>query len=149
VKALPEHIPEIAAHMRDADRREVWAYRRHTPEQSLRFSLSRSLVAWTGIIDGNPAAMWGVGGSSLLSFTGTPWLLATDALLDVRRPFLLHSRAFVRNMLHLFTRLENHVHAENTQAIRWLRWCGFTIDDVPEEFNGEDFFLFWRDEHEG
>jgi hypothetical protein len=145
VKALPEHIPAIAAHMRDADRREVWAYRRHTPEQSLRFSLSRSLVAWTGIIDGSPAVMWGVGGVSLLSLAGSPWLLGTDAVRDVTGPFLRHSRLYVRKMQDAYPRLENHVHAANTLSIRWLRWCGFTIDDAPEESNGEDFFLFWRE----
>ncbi|MDR1490602.1 MAG: hypothetical protein LBS65_09025 [Desulfovibrio sp.] len=58
-KARPEHIPAIAAHMRDADRREVWASHRHSPAQALEHSLSRSDLAWTGFIDEVPALMWG------------------------------------------------------------------------------------------
>ncbi|MDR1947619.1 MAG: hypothetical protein LBQ51_10720 [Desulfovibrio sp.] len=143
-RAVPEHIPAIAANMREADRREVWAWRRETPEAALRFSLSRSLAAWTGVIDERPALMWGAGAASLLSSVGNPWLLGTDAILSVQRPFLLHSGAFVAHMQAMFPRLENHVHAGNVLSIRWLKWCGFTIDDAPEEFNGEDFFMFWR-----
>jgi hypothetical protein len=146
-KALPEHIPAIAANMREADRREVWAYSRHTPEVALRVSLSRSRAAWTGIIDGRPELMWGVAAPSLLSSVGNPWLLSSDAYRKVSRDFLLHSRKFVRHMLTLFDRLENYVHAENELAIRWLRWCGFGFNWEPVQFNGEDFYRFWRFAH--
>ncbi|MDR1658949.1 MAG: hypothetical protein LBR94_01235 [Desulfovibrio sp.] len=145
-QARPEHIPDIAANMREADRREVWAYRRHTPEQALRLSLSRSLAAWTGIVEERPALMWGVGAASLLSFTGNPWLLGTDAVHDIRRPFLLHSRAFVRLMRDMFPRLENFVHAENRLSIHWLKWLGFTLEEIPEVINGEDFYLFRKED---
>jgi hypothetical protein len=47
-------------------------------------------------------------------------------------------------MQSLFPRLENHVHADNVLSVRWLQWCGFSIDDTPEAYNGENFYLFWR-----
>ena len=52
VPALPSHIPCIAAHMRDADRREVWASHRHTPEEALRTSLDYAEInrAWTCLL---------------------------------------------------------------------------------------------------
>ncbi|MDR2668598.1 MAG: hypothetical protein LBC14_01435 [Desulfovibrio sp.] len=143
-QARPEHIPAVAARMREADRREVWAYRRHTPEEALRFSLSRSLFARTAVVNGRPALMWGVGVPTLLGSVGSPWLLATDAVYEVVLPFLKYSRVAVRHMQSLFPRLENHVHADNALSIRWLQWCGFTLDDAPVEFNGENFYLFWR-----
>jgi hypothetical protein len=133
--------------MRDADRREVWASHRHSPEQALRYSLSRSLVAWTGIIRERPELMWGAAAASLFSSTGNPWMLGTDAYVEFARQFLLHSRKYVRHMLTLYDRLENYVHAENALAIRWLRWCGFGFDPEPVQFNGENFFRFWRFAH--
>jgi hypothetical protein len=143
-QATPEHIPAVAAHMREADRREVWAYSRHKPEEALRVSLSRSLFARTVIVDGLPVLMYGVGVPALLGSTGSPWLLATDAVYEVLFSFLKYSRVVVRHMQSLFPRLENYVHADNALSVRWLRWCGFSIDDTPELFNGEPFYLFWR-----
>jgi hypothetical protein len=143
-QARPEHIPSVAARMREADRREVLAYRRHTPEEALRFSLSRSLFARTVVVDGRPVLMYGVGVPTLLGSTGSPWLLATDAVYEVLFSFLKYSRPVVRHMQSLFPRLENHVHADNALSIRWLQWCGFSIDDTPELFNGEPFYLFRR-----
>lgn len=144
--AAPEHIMAIAVAMRDEDRREVWASHRHTPGEALQRALIRSELAWTCFVRGVPAFMWGVARKgSLISETGAPWLLGTNAILDVRREFLKQSRAYVERMQERFSRLENHVHAGNRLSIRWLKWCGFALDDIPELINDEDFFLFWRD----
>ena len=147
VNADSAHIPAIAANMREADRREVWASHRHTPEQALRMSLVCSTVAWTCLVEGSPAFMWGVvRRGSIFSDVGVPWLLGTDAIFKVSREFLKQSRAYVDRMQEGFLRLENHVHSGNTLSIRWLRWCGFSIDmDIPELINDEDFYLFWRE----
>ncbi len=144
--AAPEHIPAIAANMREADRREVWAAHRHTPLEALEGSLARAELAWTCFVHGRPAFMWGVcRRGSMISETGSPWLLGTPAIVRVRLEFLRQSPAYVARMQERFPRLENHVHAENRLSIRWLTWCGFTVDDVPESINGENFFLFRRD----
>lgn len=148
VPALLSHIQPIAAAMREADQREVWASHRHTPEEALAFSLERSDLAWTGIIDGQPAVMWGAARiGSLITQKGAPWLLATGALETARRVFLRHCRGHVAQMQARFARLENYVHAENRASLRWLRWCGFSIESKPVLFNGEPFFLFWREAH--
>jgi hypothetical protein len=146
-RACPEHIPEIAAKMREADRREIWASHRHTPRKALECSLERSDLAWTCFVDGVAAFMWGAARQgSLLSAKGSPWLLGTDAILKVRKDFLRCCPFFVERMQRRFPRLENYIHAENLLSIRWLKWCGFTCDEeAPEAINDEDFFLFWRE----
>ncbi|MDR2488772.1 MAG: hypothetical protein LBD42_04695 [Desulfovibrio sp.] len=145
VPALPEHIPAIAARMREEDRREVWASHRHTPGQALENGLARSELAWTCFVHGKPAFMWGAARQgSLISRTGAPWLLGTEGIYMVRREFLKQSRAYVELMQKRFPRLENFVHAENRLSIRWLQWCGFVLDDIPELINDEDFFMFRR-----
>jgi hypothetical protein len=148
IPAAPEHIPAIAADMREADKREVWASHRHSPAQALESALARSELAWTCLVHARPAFMWGVARQgSLISFVGAPWLLGTPDILTVLTEFLRQSPAYVDRMQERFPRLENFVHAENRLSIRWLQWCGFSVDDVPELINGEDFFLFWRDAH--
>ena len=177
VPACCEHIPALAARMRAADRREVMASHGLGPLEALRGSLERSTMAWTLLIDDVPAGMAGVcpagetpgpagetpgltGETPGLTgetpgpagetpgLTGRPWLLATPDMERVPAVFLARlSRLYAADMLRRFSRLENRVHAGNRLSIRWLRWCGFTIADVPERINGEDFFPFWRDAH--
>jgi len=151
--ATPEHIQPIATDMRDDDVREVWASHRHSPEEALENSLSRSELAWTCAIAGIPAFMWGVARlGSLLSLKGAPWLLGTNLFFkahrQLHREFLRQCPDYVARMLARFPRLENVVHAENRLSIRWLKWCGFSLDmDVPIRINGEDFFRFWGEAH--
>ena len=147
VPASPDHIPHLAENMRPADRREVMAAYGHTPEQALRGSLKRSQIAWTLMIGDAPAAMGGAAAASIVSFTGRPWLLATPAMDSAPRTLLARwSRLYVGEMLRLFPRLENWVHAENRQSLRWLAWCGFAIDE-PRACGvaGELFHRFYKE----
>lgn len=148
IPADAAHIAPIAADMREADRREVWASHRHEPEQALAASLERSDLAWTCLVDDVPAFMWGAARQgSLISRTGAPWLLGTEGLYAVRREFLKQSRFYVGMMQSRFSRLENYVHAKNALSMRWLKWCGFTVENGATLINGEPFYLFWRNAH--
>ena len=142
--AVLAHIPAIAARMREADVREVWASDRWLPGEALEKSLLASVQAWTCLFEGRPAFMWGVC-SSAAPDTGIPWLLATDDIYTVSREFLKQSRAYVERMQAHFPYLENRVHAGNSFSMRWLKWCGFTVNDTPEMINGESFYSFWRE----
>lgn len=146
VQASPSHAAPIAENMREADRREIWASDRLLPLYALKQSVLLSNVAWTCLVHGVPAFMWGVARKGcILSDRGVPWMLGTDAVRDVSRDFLKQSRAYVEKMQNGYARLENIVHAENALSIRWLKWCGFTIEKEPIERNGEKFFPFWRE----
>lgn len=146
VQASPGHAAPIAENMREADKREIWASDRLLPLYALKQSVLMSRESWTCLVHGVPAFMWGVARKGcILSDVGIPWLLGTDAILEVRREFLRQSRAYVARMHRGFARLENIVHADNEMSIRWLKWCGFTIEKEPIERNGELFFPFWRE----
>ena len=150
-EAKPEHIQAIAANMRPADVREVWASHRHRPVEALTFSLGMSVLAWTCSVDGIPVFMWGVCRvGSLMSPIGAPWLLGTPGIAQRRvvPEFLRQCPAYTEQMQARFPRLENYVHRDNVLSIRWLRWLGFTIETAdPVLKNLEPFYLFWR-EHE-
>ncbi|MBA4281091.1 hypothetical protein, partial [Ralstonia sp.] len=67
----------VAANMREADRREVWASSRSTPEGSIRESLRISTHAWVGYYDGRPVCVFGVAPLNMVAGLGSPWLLGT------------------------------------------------------------------------
>lgn len=151
VRAASEHLLHLAANMRAADRREVWAANRHTPYEALALSLEYSPRAWTAFIDEQPALMWGVAEERGLirRRSGRPWLLATDELeRQGAREFIRRSRAYVEKMRAGYRRLENYVHADNERSRRWLAWCGFTVEEEAVLINKEKFHLFWLDNNQ-
>lgn len=144
--ARSEHISRLVPRVREADRRELWAGWRHTPEESLRQGLQNSSHAWTGFIDFEPVCMFGVVPASILSGTGAPWLIGSDAIERHAITFLRRSRTQVARMRAVYQLLANHVAIENEAAQRWLVWLGFELAD-PVTF-GPDRMLFrpfsWR-----
>ena len=148
VNALPGHIPHIAANMRQADQKEVMASHGHSPELALQSSLNHSVLAWTCLVRNKPAFMWGVCPTQgVLGLEGSPWLLGTNQIFEVRRDFLRCCPCYVDKMQAVFPKLWNYVHADNKVSQRWLKWCGFKIAQKPELYgvNNELFYKFWRE----
>ncbi len=143
VPARPEHIPHIAANMREADVRELAAGHGKNPIDALRVSLEDSPLAWTGFVQDEPVCMFGAALEP--DGTGSPWLLATGGIYAVERTLARQSRKYVRAMLDRFPYLENYVAADNVRSRRWLAWCGFQIAPDPEVYgvNGGLFHRFW------
>lgn len=141
VQARPEHIRSIAKRMREADRLEVHAASGKTPGQALAFSLRKSSVARTWIIDGRPEMMFGVGDLNILAGVGAPWLLGTDVVLSHQMEFLRRSREFRNQLLQRYSTLRNFVDVRNEVSVRWLRWLGFTLSD-PISHRGHEFYIF-------
>ena len=138
----------LAPRLREIDQREARAISGLPSAAALALSFKWSIRAWTAVIEGRVALMWGVGRlGGLLGFVGAPWLLASDILeqRSVALAFIRQSKPYARELERGFRRLENLVHAENRLAVRWLKWLGFNFAETPERFNGENFYRFWRD----
>ncbi|GFE61926.1 hypothetical protein AOG2_25140 [Geobacter sp. AOG2] len=144
VPATDGHIPTIAAHVRDADRAELWGVGCVTPLECLRYGLEYSRMARTGLMDGVPVCMFGVVPSSILGNVGRPWMVGTHHLDVHPFVFLRRCRGCVAEMREGFERLENYVDARNRRAIQWLTWLGFEIDPAAEKLGpfGLPFFRF-------
>lgn len=128
IPAQPTHVQRVAAAMRDADRREVWASSRATPMEALTRSLMGSCRAWTGFVDCEPVCLFGVGPIDLLSGEGAVWLLGADAMERNGMAFACRNRAMLPELFgDLFQVLTNRVDARNLVSLRWLRWLGATI----------------------
>lgn len=137
-------ISYIATHMRAADVAECRAVGFTDMHQVLRDEVELSVLCWTCHLDGVPAALLGVTPlTGLLGETGVPWLLGTDEVVRNRRAFIRTSAAYIERMHAAFSHLLNFVHAENTQAVRWLKHAGFTVHPAqPFGVRGAPFHCF-------
>lgn len=143
VEAVDDHIATIAERMRQADRDEVMASGGKTPVEALSGSLAKSSQVWTAIVDGRPEVMFGVGDLNVLTRTGCPWLLGTDAVTANYRLFLRQSIMWREQLLGRYDILRNAVDDRNEVSKRWLQWMGFTLyEPMPLGVNGEPFRVF-------
>lgn len=126
-EATDELLAQVAAETRQADRDELWAQARQTPEQALAAGARNGLFTLVALFDGAPVCVFGVVPVSALSGVGAPWMVATDRLDRHARQFVRHCRPVVAEMSAIFPVLRNLVDARNTRAVRWLRWLGFTL----------------------
>lgn len=142
VKALPEHALSIAPRMREADANEVMAGSGHKPLEALLYSLDHSDWAMTGMADGVPEVMFGVGTINILNRIGAPWLLGTDAVQRHYRPFLRASLMWKSQMLSQYVELCNMVDDRNEVSKRWLQWLGFELSKPVDIGGGVKFRQF-------
>jgi len=143
VEATQELIDKLKGRLRHEDEQECWAMAHVSADEGLQQSFESAHKCWVALWKGEPILAFGVGaGASLLRFRGTPWLLGTEKMKEVKVAFLRESRRFIAEMLEPFEMLENWVDVRNRVSILWLKWCGFTMDK-PEPF-GPDNRLFMR-----
>ena len=129
VPALPCHVPRIAENARKADEVELWAAACKSPADVMNQALDKSVLAWTGFIDGNPVCMFGVTPGAPLSGCGIPWMVGTRHLDRYAVLFLRRCRPVVEEMLSHFDLLHNYVDSRNVRAVRWLKWLGFEMSE--------------------
>ncbi|HEY5797660.1 MAG TPA: hypothetical protein VIU82_21870 [Bosea sp. (in: a-proteobacteria)] len=141
VPARASHLRTIARRMRQADRDEIAAASGRAPLQAMAYSLRKSSIARTALIDGVPEVMFGVGDINILAGVGAPWLLGTDAVERHYVAFLRGSVGWRDQLLRRYPVMRNFVDARNRASIRWLRWLGFKLSD-PVLLRGHEFHLF-------
>jgi len=129
--------------MRKADIDEVFASSGRSPAQALAFSMRRSSIAYTALVDGRPEVMFGAGDLNVLAEIGAPWLLGTDAVETYYMQFLRRSVSWRGQLLARYRVLRNVVDDRNTASKRWLSWLGFKLSEpMPISKGGQMFRLF-------
>ncbi len=136
---------DIAPLLRGADRREIELVELDTIDQVLMQSILESPdFCWAGFINGQMAALFGVGpcGDDQPG-VGVPWMVGTDILTRYPKIFLQTCRPYVEQMKGSYPMLANMVHAENEKSIRWLEWLGFQVHKaIPHGLHDEPFHPF-------
>lgn len=134
----------LAANMRMADIIEVRRSHGLNPLEALQFSVEHSDECYSMFLpDGQIIGMYGCGGVDIL---GVPWLLCTDHLTKVSKPFLLRCHQFVNQWNDRYPILFNYVDVENLTAQKWLRFLGFTFIRLVPDYGVEKspFYEFVR-----
>ena len=137
-EATREDALFIADRLRQADRDEVAAMGA-TCRMAVEGSRQMSDYAWTGLINGVPAMLFGCG-APLVSQAGEVWALGTDLCSTAPREMLVYGRKLIRMMLEIYPELQNYCDARYHAAHRWLKKLGFTVGPAePRGPNGELF----------
>lgn len=147
VEAHPMDAIYLAPRLRQIDELEVLSTGK-TPEEALSqsFDLPKSKV-FTGLDnEENPVLMFGSVQCPHNKDVGVIWMLATDELDNYKRQFLQECLPHIEEISNGYSHVYNLVHKTNTKSIRWLRWCGFTVDTTKiYDQGGEDFYLFSKE----
>lgn len=146
VPAEDLHVWEILPHLREADRIEGEIATGLTAEEALLTSVRMSYEAIATYADDRLVMLAGVAPVSIASSIARPWLVGTDELPQHAYKLCKENRVYVRKWLTWFSCLENWVDAENTVALRWLKWLGFELEKpVPWGNSGHYFIRFHQE----
>ena len=136
-------IAVLVRNMRKHDVQEVNAATRMGVRNAVETSVNLSTYAKTGLVNDELVCMWGVCPISLISSSGSPWMLGTDLIEKKQRIFLRRSKPWLEDIKKDYKTLENHVDERNTLSVRWLKWLGFEMKKAePYGVNGELFHKF-------
>jgi hypothetical protein len=115
------------------------------PRKAVWRSFRHSLMCQTAFLDGDLAAIFGMGGS-YFSKVGEPWMFTTPVVERDPVSFLILGKQWVDEMLAITPRLENFVSADYPKACRFLQAIGFHLGE-PEPFglHGKPFRKFWME----
>lgn len=138
--ATPEDAAELAVTMREDDIKEL-ALNGSRPYEALIRGLAFSDSPMTVVgRDGEVIAIYGV--VRLAPGVGSPWMLASDGIDSIKRPFIKHGYSLLADIHVKYPLLYNEVWKGNTTHIRWLKRLGFTI--VEQELIKPNFYPFWK-----
>jgi hypothetical protein len=139
VPAAREHIPALVANLRAQDEAEIRSGG-STPEQALTEAFDKSNEPLAVLFEGRVLAIFGVAKPHAISDYGMIWMLGSKEVPKHTKMLLRASKAYVKRELRKTSHLVNYVDAEYQEAVRWLRWLGFTVSPAtPRGPNGELF----------
>lgn len=141
-------VHNISLSLRDNDFDEVFASTGDSPHYAILEGWKTSLRKWIMLNKNNEAvAVLGVVPvDGILSDIGIPWLLGTDGLTKMKKFFIKSSKIVIKEMLKHFKILVNFVDSRYDKAIKWLKWCGFILDEnatYNPTFNGVLFYRYY------
>lgn len=138
VAADISHVYSLARTLRAKDRMEVLALCSNV-RRAMRGVFRSSFYRRTALVDGDVAAMWGMG-CPLLSDTAQVWMLTAPPVERVPVSYARLARQGVLDMLAVRRCLRGLVAADYPEAVGFLQLIGFTIHaPEPHGLRGELF----------
>lgn len=136
LRATEEHAAAIAPHLRRYD--DLEGVLNLAAVQVIRDSIRRSAEAYTWMVQGRPAAIFGVVPTAIVGGDGELWVVTTPIVERDVRTFWLGSKIFVAQMERRYPRLVACVDERFVVSANWLRKLGFRVDE-PTLFRGLPF----------
>lgn len=137
------HVSWVGNFLRPHDYDEVIAAGSPNGVHSVREAVKVSHMSSTALVDGVPAAIFGLRKVSLIGNKAIPWMLGTRLATKDRRRFLEESKHVVAEMADASAILFNYVYSKNFPSIAYLTKLGFTVDtSTPVKFPGGTFYKF-------
>lgn len=94
-------------------------------------SFGGSTAAWSGRVDNELVAMWGV--YPLEGGCGYPWLYSTPRLMRLPKTAYVVAHHAIKEMLALYPRLFGVVDSRFPESVRFARHLGFSVGAYPTE----------------
>jgi len=143
VTATRAHAVAMAPHLRSVEVREVLDSCGMTPAVALLYELDRSSVAWSWIVDGEVACMFGVVAPDWLASESYPWFLTTSLVEKHSRQFARTCKELLPELLLAHPKLCGMVDSRHNLSVRWLQWLGARIEPAqPWGVAGAPFHRF-------
>lgn len=120
-------IVRIADDIRDEDLEELRAASDRDVLDALISCMEDSFFSLSVKKNGIPLMIFGVAPYTLLCDETCCWAVATQKLKFSGSKFLRCSREVVAAVNRIYPVMSNYVGDWNHNALRWLRWCGFTV----------------------
>lgn len=137
VDTKPEHLREMAGKMH-ANISSTVLRLGVSPKKALWKSFKTSLICRTAFINGEIAAIWGLGGE-MMGDVGLPWLILAPAADDYPMRVAFAYRRELEKMQRMFPLLIDLVDETNEKAVRMLELMNFKIS--KERFTVNDVNL--------
>jgi hypothetical protein len=135
--SFDELVDDVAKNLRAQDFDEVFDATGKVPFGSIVEDWIMSSRRWIVLNKYNKAvAVLGVRPKTMFSDIGIPWLLGTKGLDKMKKFFVKYSKMIIEEIKKGFKLLLNFVDKRYLKAVRWLRWCGFTIEEAMPYNNG-------------
>ena len=144
IEIRPANIEDaLHINVRECDVREIWRTSLSDPNIAIRRSIIASRDVWTALWDGEIMAVFGVADKSVVNKVGSPWLLASDLLLEHKREFITNTKIYMEEVKQGYDLLTNYIDDDNKITQIWLEYLGFTLEDpVPYGAIGKPFRKF-------
>lgn len=127
VNTEPQHIRMMAGcmHQRIADTALRLGI---APHKALWRSYKESIICLTAFINGEIAAIWGIGGT-LFGEIGHPWLVLSPEADDYPMRVAFIYKKELQKMAKMFPVLEDFVDESHEKAVRMLELMGFKMTE--------------------
>ncbi|VWC40595.1 hypothetical protein BLA6993_07027 [Burkholderia lata] len=131
VPATVEHAIAMAPRAREVEVRELRDSAGLSVLDVLIGELARSASAWSWVVDGEVACMFGLVTPTRISGNAFPWFLSSHLVDRHAHAFARASRLLLPELLERHPRLIGMVDARYALSVRWLTWLGARIGE-PE-----------------